>query len=106
MLPCGDQRRGGWTRYTIDASIGWGQQGLGNMEDGTSVAVIVGAIILGLFLLGLAIGLAIGAFGFAVFLFFCAREQGFVGVALYIILWVIADRKSTRLNSRHYCAPR
>ena len=60
------------------------------MEDGTSVAVVVGAVILGLFLLGLAIALAINAVAFAAMLFLWAKEQGFVGVALYVILWVIA----------------
>jgi len=57
----------------------------------------MGAVFIGLFLLGLAIGLLIlavrvfpHALATAVDLFSWAAEQGFVGVALYIIVWIVA----------------
>lgn len=61
------------------------------------MAVGIGAVYLGLLLLGLVIGvLVLGVRGLphalatAVDLFGWAGEQGFIGVALYIIVWAVA----------------
>ena len=54
------------------------------------VAVGVGAVVLGLLLLSLAVGFFAHALATAVDLFSWAAEHGFITVALYIIVWVIA----------------
>ncbi|HIJ44105.1 MAG: hypothetical protein QF511_04735 [Rhodospirillales bacterium] len=54
------------------------------------VAVGVGAVVLGYLLLSLAAGVFVHALATAVDLFSWAAEGGFIGVALYIIVWVIA----------------
>lgn len=65
--------------------------------DPVTALLVVGAILLGLSLLGLVIGvlvLGVRAFphmvGTAFHLFAWAAEQGFIGVALYVILWIVA----------------
>ena len=59
-------------------------------EDWVVVVVVIGIAILGLFLLLPALGVALHAFAVAISLLAWAAEHGFVGVALYIILWAIA----------------
>lgn len=54
------------------------------------VTLGVGAVFLGLVLVRLAIGVFKYALVTACTLFEFAAEQGFVGVTLYVILWVIA----------------
>lgn len=54
------------------------------------VAVGVGAAVLGYLLLSLAVGVFVHALATAVDLFSWAAESGFIGVALYIIVWAIA----------------
>ncbi len=54
------------------------------------VAVIIGVVVLGLFLLLLAFGAVLHSLTVAFILFGWAAESGFIGVALYIILWVVA----------------
>ena len=60
------------------------------MDEFLAIVLIVGAIVLGLFLVGVAIAIIVGAIATAVSLFAWAAESGFIGVALYVILWVIA----------------
>lgn len=50
----------------------------------------IGALILGLLLLGIAAAIFFGAIATAVDLFGWAAESGFIGIALYIIVWVVA----------------
>ena len=59
-------------------------------EDWVVIVAVIGIAILGLFLLLLALGVAIHAFAVAISLLAWAAEHGFVGVALYVIPWVIA----------------
>ena len=59
-------------------------------EDWIVVAAVIGLAILGLYLLLLALGVAVHAFAVAIALLAWATEYGFIGVALYIILWVVA----------------
>lgn len=59
-------------------------------EDWVVVAVIIGVVVLGLFLLLLVFGVFLHSLAVAVAMFGWAAESGFIGVALYIILWVIA----------------
>ena len=59
-------------------------------ESWVVVVVVIGLAVLGLYLLLLALGVAAYAFAVAIDLLAWATEHGFVGVALYIILWVIA----------------
>lgn len=54
------------------------------------IAAILGAVLLGVWLLFLAIGLAVHSIAVAVNLFAWASQSGFVGVALYVMLWVVA----------------
>ena len=59
-------------------------------ESWVVIIAVIGLAVLGLFLLLLALGVAAYAFAVAIDLLAWAAEHGFVGVALYIILWVIA----------------
>ncbi len=59
-------------------------------EDWIVVAAVIGLAILGLYLLLLALGVAVHAFAVAIAILAWATEYGFIGVALYIILWVVA----------------
>ena len=54
------------------------------------VAVIIGVVALGLFLVLLAFGVFVHSLAVAIYMFGWAAESGFIGVALYIILWVVA----------------
>ena len=59
--------------------------------DGLLIALLIGgAIMMGLFLVGLAFAIIVFAITTAISLFEWAAESGFIGVALYVILWVIA----------------
>lgn len=59
-------------------------------DQGILLAVLGGTVVLGLALVWLALYVAVHAIGFALDLFEWATDQGFIGVALYIIVWVIA----------------
>lgn len=61
-----------------------------SVDELPSIVLIVGAIVLGLFLVGLALAIIAGAIATAASLFGWAAESGFIGVAVYVILWVIA----------------
>ena len=54
------------------------------------VAISVGAVVLGLMLLSLAVGVFLLELATAIDLLSWATEHGFIGVALYIIVWVVA----------------
>lgn len=60
------------------------------MDELFAIWLIVGLVALGLFLAGVALAIIFGAIATAVSLFYWAAESGFIGVALYVILWVIA----------------
>jgi hypothetical protein len=51
---------------------------------------VVGAVLLGTLLLLAALGILVQAVAVAVNLFAWAAQHGFVGIALYVILWVVA----------------
>ena len=62
------------------------------MDQNTLILIAVGivVVILGLWLLGIASAVFIGAVATATSLFAWAAESGFIGVALYVIVWVVA----------------
>lgn len=62
------------------------------MDDGAVVLMLIvgGALVVGILLLMLAIAVFVPAVAVALNLLRWAAEHGFVGVALYVIVWVVA----------------
>jgi hypothetical protein len=60
------------------------------MEGLIPIVLIISAVALGLFLVGIALVIIAGGIATAGSLFEWAAESGFVGVALYVVVWVIA----------------
>lgn len=61
------------------------------MDNTLTLIVIVGGVLfIGLLILGFALGLFVHAVAVAVSLLAWAAEWGFVGVVLYVIVWVVA----------------
>lgn len=59
-------------------------------EDWLYTFAVIGAVLLGIFLLLFALSVLLMALVVAGALFVWSTQHGFVGVALYVILWIIA----------------